>query len=241
MNADRGGATQPVTHATLHSQLRRKILDGELHPGAVLSQVKLAESLGIGRSPLREALRMLERDGLVDAEYNRRVRVATLSTAELDEIYARRIVLEAMAVRATIPRMTRSDVDRLRELNDEMQAFMPDPLPRLAEWEVPHRGFHQLLIAHSGRSIIRDIQELQDHAERYRAILGHTLPDSFGPGAADHAALVECCEVRDTAGAARILGGHLARSVLALLPWIDPTHDAMASREALKLVLGDSG
>lgn len=230
---------EPVTVTSIHGQLRRRILVGELRPGAVLSQVKLADAFGTGRTPLREALRMLEREGLVEAEYNRRVRVAPLSTAELDEIYARRIVLEAMAVRATIPRMTPTDIGQLRALEQEMHAFMPDPLPRLAEWEVPHRDFHRVLIAHAGRTIVHDVQELQDHAERYRAILGHSLPASFGPGAADHARLVECCVAGDTITAGRTLAQHLARTALAMVSQIDPTHDPIALREALKLVLGD--
>lgn len=232
-------ADPPITVSSLHKRLRQRILLGELRPGAVLSQVKLADAFGTGRTPLREALRMLEREGLVEAEYNRRVRVAPLSTAELDEIYARRIVLEAMAMRATIPRMSRSDVERLRGLEQEMQAFMPDPLPRLLEWEVPHRDFHRLIIAHAGRTIVHDVEELQDHAERYRVVLGSGLPGSFAPGAADHAQLVECCVSEDLDQASRTLARHLARSAFALLSQIDPTHDAVATRESLKLVLGD--
>jgi DNA-binding GntR family transcriptional regulator len=231
---------EPITVDSLYARLRHRILVGELRPGAVLSQVKLADAFGTGRTPLREALRMLQREGLVDAEYNRRVRVAELSTSELDEIYARRIVLEAMAVRATIPRMSAGDLDRLREFERAMQAFMPDPSPRLAEWEVPHREFHRLLVAHAGRTIVHDVQQLQDHAERYRAILGQALPASFGPGAADHDRLVECCARADAEDAGRTLAGHLARSGLALLSQTDPTHNAVALRESVKLVLGDA-
>lgn len=231
---------EPVTVSTLYEQLRRRILDGELEPGKVLSQVKLAKLFGTGRTPLREALRMLEREGLVDAEYNRRVRVSELSTAELDEIYARRVVLEAMAVRTTIPRMTADDKDRLRSLEHDMAQFMPDPSPRLHEWEVPHREFHRLLVCHSGRTVVHDIQELQDHAERYRAVLGHNLPGSFAPGAQDHAELLACALSGDVDTASRTLASHLARSALALISQIDPTHDARALREALRLVMGAS-
>jgi DNA-binding GntR family transcriptional regulator len=63
---------------SLYQELRRRILIGELRPGAVLSQVKLADAFGTGRTPLREALRMLQREGLIEAKYNRRVRVAAL-------------------------------------------------------------------------------------------------------------------------------------------------------------------
>ncbi|MFE7444050.1 GntR family transcriptional regulator [Streptomyces chartreusis] len=225
--------------STLYDQLRRRILDGDLAPGTVLSQVKLAQLLGTGRTPLREALRMLEREGLVDAEYNRRVRVSELSMAELDEIYARRVVLEAMAVRTTIPRMSSGDKEKLHSLEREMAAFMPDPVSRLQEWEVPHREFHRLLISHAGRSVVYDIQVLQDHAERYRAVLGRGLPGSFGPGAEDHASLVASVMAGDVDTASRTLASHLARAALALLSQIDPTHDARALREALKLVVNN--
>jgi DNA-binding GntR family transcriptional regulator len=228
---------EPVTVEALYAQLRHRILVGELRPGAALSQVKLADAFGTGRTPLREALRMLQREGLVDAEYNRRVRVSALSTSELDEIYARRVVLEAMAIRASVPRFSAVDLDRLAELRAEMEAFMPDPSASLKEWEVPHREFHRLLVRHAGRSIVRDCDQLQDHAERYRAILGSALPSSFAPGAADHAELVECCRRRDAHTAGQTLARHLARAGLALLSQTDPTHDAMPLREALKLVL----
>lgn len=229
----------PITVDGLYEVLRHRILVGELRPGASISQVKLADAFGIGRTPLREALRMLQREGLVDAEYNRRVRVAPMTTSELDEIYARRVLLEAMAVRASIPRFTTAELDELRALQDEMESFMPDPYVRPAEWEAPHRAFHRLLVRHGGASVVRDVEQLQDHAERYRAILGRSLPGSFAPGAADHAKLVEYCVERNAPEAGRTLARHLARAGLALVSQTDPTHDAVALREALRLVIGD--
>jgi DNA-binding GntR family transcriptional regulator len=232
-------ADEPITVEALYDVLRHRILIGDLRPGASLSQVKLADAFGIGRTPLREALRMLQREGLVDAAYNRRVRVAAVTTSELDEIYARRIVLEAMAIRASIPRFSASELEELALLRDEMESFMPDPSGRLEEWEAPHRAFHQLLVSRAGASIVRDLVQLQDHAERYRAILGKSLPASFAPGAADHAKLVVCCVERDVSAAGQTLARHLARSGLALVSQTDPTHDSVALREALRLVLGD--
>lgn len=59
----------------LHARLRKMILNGTIPPGSMLSQVKLAETLGVSRIPLREALRMLQEEGLVEAEHNQRARV----------------------------------------------------------------------------------------------------------------------------------------------------------------------
>jgi DNA-binding GntR family transcriptional regulator len=229
----------PVTVESLHDELRRQILMGELAPGAVLSQVKLADAFGTGRTPLREALRMLQREGLVDAEYNRRVRVAELSTSELDQIYACRVVLEAMAVRTTILRYEENDLLRLRELLAEMEAFMPNPTERLAEWEQSHSAFHRLLISRAGDRIVRDALELQDQSLRYRKIMGHEVPSLFAPGAAEHSALVIAAEQREVEEAGLLLAKHLARSGLALLSQVNPTYDAVALRQALRLVIRD--
>ena len=87
-----------ITVEDLFADLREQILSGALPEGAVLSQVKLAERFGVNRTPLREALRMLQREGLIDAQYNRRVRVSRLSTADLEDLYAERIVTEALGI-----------------------------------------------------------------------------------------------------------------------------------------------
>jgi DNA-binding GntR family transcriptional regulator len=86
MRSDPSEATSAVGHgrnggsrdniAAIHDDLREAILRGDLKAGAVLSQVQLAEQFGVSRGPVREALRLLQREGLVDAELNRRVRVA---------------------------------------------------------------------------------------------------------------------------------------------------------------------
>jgi DNA-binding GntR family transcriptional regulator len=72
----------------LHAYLRECVLDGTLTPGTKLSQVALADQLGVSRTPLREVLRMLQEEGLVEIEPNQRTRVAGLDPQELDEIYA---------------------------------------------------------------------------------------------------------------------------------------------------------
>src|SRR5918998_1911085 len=109
-----------ITVEDLFAELREQILSGELPEGSVLSQVKLAERFGVNRTPLREALRMLQREGLIDAQYNRGVQVSRLSTADLEDLYAQRIVTEALGVRLTVPTLTRDDIAELRGLLAEM-------------------------------------------------------------------------------------------------------------------------
>src|SRR5258708_33025080 len=93
-------ARQAIPH--VHAYLRECIRDGTLKPGTKLSQVSLAAQLGISRTPLREVLRMLQEEGLVEIEPNQRTRVAVLDPQELDDVYASRILLETLALSMTI-------------------------------------------------------------------------------------------------------------------------------------------
>jgi DNA-binding transcriptional regulator YhcF (GntR family) len=93
-------ARQAIPH--VHAYLRECILNGTLTPGTKLSQVTLAEQLGISRTPLREVLRMLQEEGLVENEPNQRTRVAGLDPEELDDVYASRILMETLALSMTI-------------------------------------------------------------------------------------------------------------------------------------------
>src|ERR1700753_2457478 len=93
-------ARQAIPH--LHAYLRECILDGTLTPGTKLSQVSLARQLGVSRTPLREVLRMLQEEGLVEIEPNQRTRVAGLDPQELDDVYASRILLETLALSMTM-------------------------------------------------------------------------------------------------------------------------------------------
>src|SRR3954463_15444131 len=107
----------------VYQRVREAILEGEIPPGATMSQVALAEELGISRTPLREALRMLQSEGLVDAERNRRVRVAPVSPQDLEELCVMRVTLEAEAIRLAVPRMAAEDLGRLEAWIAEMAHY----------------------------------------------------------------------------------------------------------------------
>ena len=103
--------------------MREAILEGEIAPGAVMSQVALADELGVSRTPLREALRMLQSEGLVDAQANRRVTVRPISATDVEELVVMRVALETEAIRLSVERLQPEDIAGLEGRLAEMAHF----------------------------------------------------------------------------------------------------------------------
>lgn len=221
---------------TVYERVRNAILHGEIEPGSLMSQVQMARDLGVSRTPLREALRLLQHEGLVEGEPNRRVRVAALSVDDVEELYALRIVNEAIAVRVSVPEMTEDDLSRLRELLAEMDrlAELRDP----DRWEIPHREFHRRLRAYAGARASRLLEDLSDHSERYRRVYLGGDPRAWSTGPREHTAIVDACAAHDPVAAAEQLARHLSRTALTVLMQIAPEHEPRVVRAAVRSVAG---
>ena len=217
--------------AAIHDEVREAILRGELPAGSALSQLRLAKRFGVSRGPVREALRLLQREGLVDAELNRRVRVADFSVGDLEEIYAMRIVNEALAVRATVPRLTPPELDALQVSLEEMDQFAGVDVHL---WEAPHRRFHLGLVSHAGPRLVRLLEQLSDHAERYRRAYIAGDPRAWSVGAAEHREIFEAATRADAVAASEAIVQHLARTALTVLANAAPEHDPALVRGAMR-------
>lgn len=223
----------PLQTAQVYEQLRHEILTGRFPPDTPISQIKLAERLGVSRTPLREALRTLQREGFILSEPNRRVRVAALSVTDLEELYAARIALESLAIKITVKRFSSSDIDDL----DAVLAAMDETALThdYDQWEVPHRRFHALLRQHAGARVTSMLADLGAHSERYRRVY-LSEPIAWTSAGVEHRAIADACRAGDSSAAAELLARHLARTALTVVASIAPEHDAMAVRTALRLV-----
>src|SRR2546428_10645133 len=134
----RNGST---TAGSLHEYLRRLILDGAIPNGASISQVELAERLGVSRTPLREAMRMLQAEGIVQAEHNRRAHVTALDVGDIDTVYGSRVLLEATGVLVTVPLLDRW---KITELTDALATMRKHPAdPNAETCARAHRSVHR--------------------------------------------------------------------------------------------------
>jgi DNA-binding GntR family transcriptional regulator len=205
--------------ANVYDQLRRSILEGRMRPGAVVSQLELTRDLGVGRTPLREALRMLQHEGLVVARANRRVQVAPLSAADAEELYVMRIALETVALRLTVPQLDEMDIAELEGAMAQMDRLYE---AGVVPMDKPHRAFHQRLVSGAGERPAALIAELFDHAERYRLFYGATAPGGYSRRRAEHRAVLEAAAAGDVDAAAEALALHYVRTAQLIFAAVEP-------------------
>jgi DNA-binding GntR family transcriptional regulator len=206
---DTGGAAS----ARVAAYLRDLILRDELKPGDRIRQEEIAERLGASRLPVREALRMLEAEGLTEHEPNKGARVPRLSMHEVDVIYRMRERLEPVALAESLPQLDDDDLAALEELqqrierNDDLDAFLE-----------LDRAFH--LGTYAGchidplNAIVTRFWNSTQHYRRAFVNLG-------GQGRmwvvnSEHRLLLDALVRRDSPDAERFLEGHIRRTRVEL-------------------------
>jgi DNA-binding GntR family transcriptional regulator len=222
----------------VHDELRAAILRNELPAGMILNQVHVAKRLGVSRTPLREAFRMLQREGLIEGESNKRMRVASLSLDDLEDLYAMRILLEGLAIRLTVPQLSNEALSALKDLLKEMEKFAQ--VEEYEAWEVPHRKFHAGLVQAAGDRQRCEIVRLSEHAERYRRAYTTEAPRAWAKGVKEHKAILDAFIDRDPLLAAERLARHYSSVVLGLLGMLAPEHEPVAVRTAMRMLVSEA-
>ena len=166
--AGRGAGPDTTAQHALH-HLRRAIVAGELAPGERVGQEGVAERLGVSVAPVREALRILEREGQLTYRPRRGYVVTELRIEDLEEIYALRALLERRAAIAALPRLTEADRAAIeRAAGDCADAVAAvDVVAQLSA----NRRFHHAILRPAGQPHLqRLIELLWDSTEAYRAL-----------------------------------------------------------------------
>ena len=151
----------------LFNTLRQAILKGELKPGERLMEIALAEKLGVSRTPIREAMRKLELEGLVVMIPRRGAQVANITEKDLNDVLEVRIALENVAIEKACTRMSKEDMGRLWLAAKEFERTMAEGnLVRLAEADV---AFHEIIYrASDNKRLNQVLNNLREQIYRYR-------------------------------------------------------------------------
>ncbi len=189
-----------------YRRLIEEIARGDLAPGARLRETELAERLGISRTPVREAIRQLEADGLVAHIPRQGATIRQLDYPEVMELYEMRAVLEGTAARLAARAASEIELDELEALNLEM-AHASGPVAYAL-----NRQFHMTLLdAAKNRYLIKSVQSLQ----KTLLIIGKsTLHDAARAtdAVAEHTAVLQALHARDGAQAEALMRDHIEQA-----------------------------
>ena len=202
-----------TTSERIATHLRDAILSGEIPPGSRIRQEEIAERLGTSRLPVREALRMLETEGLTQLEANKSARVPALDRDELDIVYEMRERIETLALRLSLPHLTAQQESELYRIQDEIEAN--DDVGTFLELD---RRFH--LGTYAGcpsGELLTTVTRLWNSTQHFRRafmLIGGAERRWFVN--AEHRLLLDAITRRDSVDCERYLAGHIRRTRIQL-------------------------
>lgn len=202
-----------VAHRTAQERveeaLRQAILGGELRPGEPLVLDDLSAQLGVSRTPIREAMRALSSEGLIDMDSFRSARVHTPSLEEAREIYDLRLVLDPIAVRRAVERITPEELATAEAIHETMLAT-----DDLGGWVDGNREFHRALHQAAGAErLISIIDGLRNSAAMQVALSLKAEGSQIAQANADHEKILQAFRDRDADAAVQLTEDHLRNTL----------------------------
>ncbi len=201
-------------------RLRRAILTNQLKPGQRLIEEEIARQMGVSRAPVRQAIRILERDGLVVAEPHRGATVADISDQDIEDIYELRTALEIYAIELVVERAKDAEIDTLQDIVDRMRSEAnQDPSPDQNQLDLK---FHETIcLLSANRKLLEAWQRLSSQVRMILSLKNlvyndwQTLPDG-------HQRIIDAMRQRDGANAQRVLKEHIAASAKRIRKGLRP-------------------
>jgi DNA-binding GntR family transcriptional regulator len=201
-----------------YHRLRADIIRGVASPGSSLQEAELSRRLGMSRTPLREAIRRLSEEGLVEVLPYRGARVVRLDGRQLHELFDVREAVEGLAARLAARRAARPHLDRTRQV---LRARLRQVSRAGAQYRAPALDFHQEIVKAAGNRLLADV------ARRLyaRLWLARTVSGAFRERAAgaarEHLEILDAIARRDGDAAERLMRQHIRRSRENLLRYLE--------------------
>lgn len=197
-----------------YRHLKTRIMSADLPPGASLNELEIAAALGTSRTPVREAIRKLEQEGLVMRYPNRGAIVTKLSMTDVLEIWQLREILEPAACALAADRIDRDALARLEGAFLELrgQEMGPEAYEAFLRADV---GLHGLIVDSTGNATLRSVLGMLN--ERIVQVRVVTSPARFRSAVAEHLAIVGALKARDAQEAMAAMRRHLERARQSLV------------------------
>ena len=197
-----------------YRHLKTRIMSADLPPGASLNELEIAAALGTSRTPVREAIRKLEQEGLAMRYPNRGAIVTKLSMTDVLEIWQLREILEPAACALAADRIDRDALARLEGTFLELrgQEMGPEAYETFLRADV---GLHGLIVDSTGNATLRSVLGMLN--ERIVQVRVVTSPTRFQSAVAEHLAIVAALKARDAQEAMAAMRRHLERARQSLV------------------------
>lgn len=216
--APRTGKKRVPLYEEVAERLRQKIYDYALPPGEWIDEPALAAELGISRTPLRESLKLLAAEGLVQLDAGRGSRVTRLSLEDLNQLFPVMAMLEGRCAYEAVRRIDEAGLARLERLHADMEAAAERG--DLAEYYRNNYVIHETVQEYAGNPwLIRVTHDLHRILKMHR---GRQLltPGRMAQSLAEHRELMECFRRRDAEAAERTMNRHLLSQGQALAAYV---------------------
>lgn len=203
--------------------LRDAILRGDIAPGERLMEISLAKQLGVSRTPIREAIRMLEKEGLAVTEPRRGARVAGMTEKDLNDVLEVRDALDELTVKDACERMTEEDFDKL----DQALVEFKDEVSKgnVKEIVEADEAFHNVLYEAARNPKLFDIvQNLKEQMYRYRFEYVKELTD-YSTLIKEHEMIIDGLRNKDKDNVVAIMHEHLMNQVESVRRTINNTNE----------------
>lgn len=205
--------------------IRSSILSGEFEPGMQLKLLNLADRYSISLIPVREALRLLQAEGLVESVRNKGARVAPISLAETLDVYRLRLVLETAAMKLAYEHIDDQLIETLEQYQAELkEAFVTDRIQYLAL----HQKLHFAMYSRCGSKwTMKMLVLLWSHSERWRRM---ALPIEINAPTEDHGPIISALKAHDLRATCKALDQHIQISARTLTRKLPAERDASPTR-----------
>jgi DNA-binding GntR family transcriptional regulator len=209
------GTSHKNLDAKVYNRLKAMILERKLLPGEKIPQEKLAQDLGISRTPLVSALKYLEKEKLVQSIPRRGFFVRLFSKQEMISIFELREVLEGLAARRAALNISDKEIDQLRDFFVSFQGLVD--ITDIKAYAKEDRRFHQFLLEIGAKEFLKSILENYNIIiYSYQVISSEGLVQAPNESIQDHLAIIEAVSRRDGESAENLMRNHLKKSIAIL-------------------------
>ncbi len=208
------GESRPIVRQSLHeaivSRVRDMIIEGGLAAGTRIHEGNLGKELGVSRTPLREALKFLASEGLIELSPGRGAVVRRFGAKDVQDSLIVLGTMEALAGRLACAQATDEQIGEVRRMHDEMIELYRSGR-RLAYFKL-NQAIHSAILQLSGNDPLIDVHGLLQARLRRIRYTGHEGPGNWAGAVADHEEMVEALEARDAERLSHILNAHMERT-----------------------------